>query len=338
MDKRCSLETLPKLRNISLRSATLAVCLALPASAVSAKGTFTNFDPPGAVSTDPTAISNGVIIGYYNDSSGNNHGFIRATDGTFTELASNTRAYSINTRGAVIGTNYTSNTNGFVIATDGKTTTFNVTGASSTVPYAINDSGAIAGIYVDPISFIDHGFVRSRNGTITTFDGPKALATQVWAINNVDQITGTYVDSSHNIHGFLRAKDGTFTVIDIRGAQQADPLSINTAGVIVGTYSDVVNHAFERMPDGTITTIDPPNAQAAGAYWISDGGKVVGTYEPEGSSSWYGFEYSIRTGKFVTLIDPDATWLTRPQSVSQNAAAGEYVGSDGAPHGFLYSR
>src|SRR5438270_1478022 len=88
----------------------LALC-GIPLHAGAA--TFTNFDPPGSVFTYPVSINkSGVITGYYDDSNGVTHGFLRSSKG--------------------------------------KIITFDAPGAvGQTRPAAINDSGAIAGWYYD---------------------------------------------------------------------------------------------------------------------------------------------------------------------------------------------
>ena len=49
----------------------------LPALVVAHVGTFTTFDPPGAISTFPFGINPaGAITGYYADASGVIHGFL----------------------------------------------------------------------------------------------------------------------------------------------------------------------------------------------------------------------------------------------------------------------
>src|SRR5215469_6712297 len=78
----------------------------------------------------------GTIEGEYTDTSGLNHGFVRAADGMIT--------------------------------------TFDVPGAvNGTFPANINPMETITGGYVDA-SFVGHGFVRGLNGVITTFDAPGA--------------------------------------------------------------------------------------------------------------------------------------------------------------------
>jgi probable HAF family extracellular repeat protein len=70
--------------------------------------TFITFDPPGSVFTQASSINNqGQIVGFFSDSSGEGHGFLRNKDGTFTTIdppgSVFTQALSINNPGEVVG-------------------------------------------------------------------------------------------------------------------------------------------------------------------------------------------------------------------------------------------
>src|SRR5438552_16711540 len=124
---------LPKL---ALRRGELVLCVALCilGSGVSAhaKATFTTFDPSGSVGTYADSINDtGSIAGYYYDTSGKYHGFVRAADGTITP--------------------------------------FDPSGSRETEAQSINGTGLIAGYYYD-VNGAVHGFVRAADGTITAFD------------------------------------------------------------------------------------------------------------------------------------------------------------------------
>jgi hypothetical protein len=68
------------------------------------------FDPPGSIQTEPLSINAlGAITGWYLDGNDGNHGFVRAPDGTITNIDApkgtcGTVAWSINRKGAVTGT------------------------------------------------------------------------------------------------------------------------------------------------------------------------------------------------------------------------------------------
>jgi hypothetical protein len=155
----------------------------------SASGTITTFDAPGAGTSENSvyvegtfALSindDGVITGYYVDSSEGYHGFVRAADGTITTL---------NAPGAGTGLNP------------------DTQDPLGTKALSINDDGAITGYYIDPNEGY-HGFMVSASGAITTFNAPGAgttLATGTYprSINDNGVIVGYYSDSSDVYHGF----------------------------------------------------------------------------------------------------------------------------------------
>jgi hypothetical protein len=67
---------------------------------------------------------------------------------------------SINAAGVITGNYYGSKEHGFVRDGDGKLTTFDPPGSTSTYPASINDAGAITGSYSDA-SGVAHGFLYS---------------------------------------------------------------------------------------------------------------------------------------------------------------------------------
>src|SRR5437667_5469259 len=96
--------------------------------------TITSFDPPGSTGTLPLSINpRGEITGYYNDSGGVQHGFVRDGRGTFTSFD--------------------------VVST----ATF--PGSIGTFPRSINPAGEITGQYNDGVfRSPPHGFVRDQCG------------------------------------------------------------------------------------------------------------------------------------------------------------------------------
>jgi hypothetical protein len=202
------------------------------ANAAATAGTFATFDVPGStclprfiLCTHPYAINPaGAVTGIYADAIGAMHGFLRAPDGTFT---------NIDVPGSVCPFFF----------------------SFCTQPTGINPAGAITGNGCCGASFL-----RAPDGTFTTFNPPGSQFTQANGINPAGAITGSYFDENFVGHGFLRAPGGTFTTFDAPGADNGTfPSAINPAGVITGSYDDAnfVQHGFLRAPDGTLTTFDP---------------------------------------------------------------------------------
>ncbi len=263
-------------------------------------GTFTIFDDPGAgtCSTSCGTIGpgqgtrayavnpSGEIAGFYSDNAGRCHGYVRAANGTFTQIdapdagtgpfpqgtfPSEFTPMGINPASAITGfyVDASSVQHGFVRAPSGKITEFDPTGSIFTNPNAIDEPGEITGFYVDA-SGVGHGFLRAPNGTITTFDAPGAgtgagQGTFGVGLTPNGEIEGVFVDPNGVLHGFMRSKQGTFSTFDIPGAgtgagQGTLPESNNTSGAIAGNYIDGsnVNHGFLLNKQGNFIAFDVP--------------------------------------------------------------------------------
>src|SRR3569832_546524 len=72
-----------------------------------------------------------------------------------------------------------------------KLITFQVPGATGTVPLAISYKGEVTGWFSDQAG--QHGFVRAADGSITTIDLPDATLTYPTAINGEGAIVGLAV-------------------------------------------------------------------------------------------------------------------------------------------------
>ena len=251
-------------------------------------GTFTIFDDPGAGTcsmscgtigngqgTRAYAINpSGQITGFYTDNSARCHGFVRAANGTFTQIdapdagtgpfpqgtfPSEFTAGGINPAGAITGfyVDASSVQHGFVRAPNGVITEFDPTGSIFTNPNFINTLGEITGFYFDA-NFVGHGFLRALDGTIISFDAPGADMTPGTgngtfgvSLTPSGEVEGIFVDAKGVLHGFLRAPDGIFSTFDAPGAgtgpgQGTIPLGNNNPGAITGEYIDGGNvvHGF----------------------------------------------------------------------------------------------
>jgi hypothetical protein len=267
-------------------------------------GTFTIFDDPGAGTcstscgtigpgqgTRAYAINpSGEIVGFYSDNSARCHGYVRAANGTFTQIdapdagtgpfpqgtfPSEFTPAGLNPAGAITGfyVDASSVQHGFVRAPGGKITEFDPTGSIFTNPNAINEPGEITGFYFDA-NFVGHGFLRATDGTITSFDAPGADSTPGSgngtfgvSLTPSGDTEGVFVDANGVLHGFVRSNQGAFSTFDVPGAgtgpgQGTLPESNNTQGTIAGNYLDGsgVDHGFVRSNQGTFSTFDVPGA------------------------------------------------------------------------------
>ena len=135
---------------------------------------FTPIDVPGSAYTDASGINDrGQIVGWFEDSMGNGHGFLD-TAGSFTPIdvpgSTITEPLGINDRGQIVGDFFdsTGHEHGF-LDIGGSFTPIDVPGSAFTVPLGINDRGQImgsshAGLLVPGQGFLAtpaHGFPAS---------------------------------------------------------------------------------------------------------------------------------------------------------------------------------
>jgi hypothetical protein len=300
-------------------------------------GTITVFDAPGAgtCSASCGTIGNGQgtrafainpsgeITGFYTDNSGSCHGFVRAPDGTFSQID----------------------------APDAGTGPFpQGTFPSEITPMGINPAGAITGFYVDANS-VQHGFVRANNGKITEFDPLGSIFTNPNAIDALGEITGFYFDANFVGHAFLRDQYGNFTRIDAPGADMTGDgngtfgVGLTPNGGVEGVYVDVngVLHGFVRSSQGIISTYDVPAAGAgAGQGTLPESnntqGAIAGNYF-DASSVNHGFLRNLQ-GNFSTFDVPGmgtgAGQGTIPvDNGDSGAIIGEAIDGNNVIHGFL---
>jgi hypothetical protein len=127
----------------------------------------TRFIVPDATATLAYSInSSNQVAGYYIDTAGATHGYLRASDGTLT---------------------------------------FPIDAADSTgtILFANNDANWVVGRYTDS-SGVTHGLFFKTPDDIRTFDFPGAAGfTSLNGINQDGLVSGRYLDSGGIAHGFL---------------------------------------------------------------------------------------------------------------------------------------
>jgi hypothetical protein len=336
----------------------LAFGLQLQAGARAA--TFITFDPPGSTSTSPSGITpDGVIIGYYVNASGVQHGFLRTPRGTITTFdppgSTFTQPTSINEAGEIAGAYCNTaacasslvGALGFLRTSNGNFVTFAAPNSGSIFsaiynsgpPPGINPSGTIAGTYTVSVpSYREHGFLRAKNGAFTTIDAPGSTSTEVLAINPAGTIVGDFDSTTIFYAGFLRTPDGKFTTISIPNSCPGNSIpigGINPAGAITGDYLDPscsVGHGYLRTPDGTIVTFDPTGSISTEPLAINPAGAITGFFF-NGSAS-HGFLRNS-DGTIVTF-DPPGALETFPSGINPaGVIIGSYPDAHGVYHGFV---
>src|SRR5438874_11556019 len=251
---------------------------------------ITTFDYPGAGNlTFPQKINErGDVVGEFIDSSGVTRGFIRFSDGSFSDpivdpndTVGFTEGRGINNPRTVCGDYVGSdgNSHGFFLS-GGTFTEYDVPGALSTNVLGINDSADFTGTF-DPGSGILQAFI-SVGGTLTSFSVPAAISTLAYEINNSNQlVVGYYIDGSGILHGYYRDANGALHFpIDPSGSVATILFGLNDRNWVVGRYADAsgATHGLFFVPPNNFFTFDFPGSTFTSLNGINDQGFICGRY------------------------------------------------------------
>jgi hypothetical protein len=176
--------------------------------------------PHVTFSTPPVTQLLGVnnfnqAVGFYNDASGNSHGFV----------------YSIKRHRFIFTT---------------------ISGATSVTDAGINNRGDITGFFTSSSGAV-RSFLRKRDGKTVIFSFHGGSATTALGVNDADEVVGTYTlgtGSSATLHGFTwTAQHGFKTVNDPHGVGTTTVNGVNDQGDLVGFYVDSAGNT-----DGMLAT------------------------------------------------------------------------------------
>lgn len=330
---------------------TLVLCLGSlfgsKAPLACAQSTFLSFDAPGAGTgkgqgTVPTAINaNGAIVGYYLDSSNDQHAFLRAADGTFTNIdvpgALATDPIAISSGGLVVGgysyftSGQTLEIAGFLRYANGEYLTLSAPGTGYAIPLAINDLGQIAGEAASDTAI--EGFFWTEKSRFTLFKVPfSGPATAASAINASGQIAGDYLDQhiAGRYHAFIRHGAGQFTTLDFgMTVLVASVLGLNDSGQAVGWFEDASHrgNAFVTDSNGVVTVLPAMGRIGDYAVGINNNGVVVG-YSTN--------HFAPQEASFIRDASGNITTITLPFSNVENFTVGINSGGQVAG-GYLHS-
>jgi hypothetical protein len=266
-----------KTANIFVRIlAALLICAATQLSAeagLPAIKLVTSFqvDPDRFIDTRPQSInSNGDIAGYLEDIDHNTTGFVRFRNGTQS-----------------------------IIEPPNSEPRF-------TTVWGINDSGLIAGNYVN----IDReGFSFFLSGdTYTDYIVPGALSRIIRGLNNAGNFDGmaSFPGTGNSNQPYISV-GGDIIFFSVPGVEPpflTYVYGMNNLNQVVGSYSDEGgNHGYIRNADGTLTfPIDYPGASHTFLHGINDKGWMVGSYlDTEGV--YHGF-FATSPTRFVAFDLP----------------------------------
>jgi probable HAF family extracellular repeat protein len=175
-------------------------------------------------------------------------------------------------------------------------TSFDAPGVTNgTTANAINDSGAIVGVYPG------HGYLLTPGGGFTTLTFPGVVINGADGITASGAIVGGYSIPGVSEIGFLLS-GGTFTNIFVPGSTLTGPGSVSPSGTIVGIYDTPLRRFSFLYKDGVYTTLPfGPNFVPQG---INDQGQIVGSnsgtgpgflLDPNGNSTTINFPGALNT-------------------------------------------
>src|ERR1700746_3645129 len=185
-------------------------------------GTFTEYDIPGALSTDAFGINDAADF-----------------TGTFSDDDVTQQAF---------------------VSVGGTVTSFSVPAATATLAYQINNSKQlVVGYYIDS-SGILHGYYRDANGALHfPIDPSGSVETILFGDNNRNWVVGRYADASGVTHGLFFIPPNQFFTFDYPGSTFTSLNGISSQGNICGRYVDAsgIAHGFIARVTGT-----PPTKEA----------------------------------------------------------------------------
>jgi probable HAF family extracellular repeat protein len=270
---------------------SLAILLLATTPLALAQGTYTQIDFPGAVYTQAYGINGaGDVVGGYNDSSGNNHGFF-LSGGVYTTIddpdVPQNFAYGINDVGQIVGSNGLSS---FIydLQTQTFTTVSFPSSHSSTVAFAINNAGVVVG-YLLINSNNTVGF-EYKDGSYLAVRRPGFSETDLVGINGLGQALGDDQVGATGT-GFLYV-GGKFQTIRVP-AKLYTAFGLNDLRAIVGQYRPSGQNASQGFvyQNGNLQEIAFPGSVSGLAFGINNSGMVSGGFADSAGNS-HGFTWT----------------------------------------------
>ncbi len=285
---------------------------------------ITTFDYPGAGnSTLPQKINErGDVVGEFIDSSGVTRGFVRYSDGSFSDpivdpndTVGFTEGRGINNLRTVAGDYVISDGTVHSFFWSGGTfTEYDVPGAVQTNLLSINDAASFTGTFDPDGSGIFQAFINV-GGTLTSFSVPAALLTLAYEINNSNQlVVGYFVDSTAILHGYYRDANGALHFpIDPSGSVATVLFGLNDKNWVVGRYADSsgVAHGVFFLPPNQFSTFDYPGSAFTSLNGINDRGVICGRYV-DASGIAHGFLARVTGTPPTNAAGPEMKAFTSP--------------------------
>jgi hypothetical protein len=213
--------------------------------------------------------------------------------------------------------------------------------ATETDTFAVNNTGVIAGDFVDAQG-IQHAMILAGK-KLTTVDhkncvntgGFSAGAIAFYGINASGAAAGWCGSIKTGLNlGFVYAK-GKFASIDFPQSNGTQAIGINDSGEVVGSYLDSasVEHGFVKK-GSTYTSIDVAGDSSTEAWGINNKGQIA-VFALNSAGGYDSFIYNGKT--FKKISDPSAGTTGTIARITNNKGdvSGAYYDSNSEEVGFL---
>ncbi len=209
--------------------------------------------------------------------------------------------------------------------------------AIETDTYGVNNSGAIAGDYVDSSS-VQHGMIL-KGAKLTTIDNknctssPGAAAIAMYGINSAGAAVGwcTLTSSGYPV-GLVYAK-GKLTEFSVPKSIETEATGINDKGDIVGLFFDSAGsqHGF-LLHAKKYTTLDVPGDTSTEAWGINNKGQIT-VYAVNSGGFLDAFLLTGKKYKNIDVPNSEDTYVHTPNN--KGDIDGTYIDSTGTEKGWL---
>jgi len=258
---------------------------------------YTTVDFPGAAATTLAGINDdGQIVGFYRDTAGKTHGFVRRGE-MYTSIdypgAAWTNARGIGPAGEVLGAYRMPgepdfNQHGYRFGRDGIFSKIDFPGHVSTVPVRLLKDGTIVGCYHDAAGMDSmHGMAYVK-GSFQGFDRAMTMHEGVTPDGKTFVGYMTEMADMRRNRGYV-LEGANFAPFDVPESTSTTAIDINAAGAIVGVFEAPAGktHGFIRE-SGRYITLDVPASTGTSAWSINSTGTIVGAFVDAGGAT-HGF-------------------------------------------------
>jgi len=268
----------------------------------------------------------GDVVGEFIDSNGVTRGFVRFSDGSFSDpivdpndTVGFTEGRGINNSRTIAGDYAISDGTLHSFFLSGSTfTEYDVPGTVQTNLLSINDPGDFTGGFDPDGSGVFQAFV-GRGGTLTTFSVPGSLSTFAYEINNNKKlVVGYYIDSAGILHGYYRDRNGALHFpIDPPGSVGTVLFGVDNKNEVVGRYADAsgATHGLFFVPPDSFSTFDYPGSTFTSLNGINQQGFIVGRYV-DASGIAHGFIARVRGTPSTNAASPEMKAFASPSRVT----------------------